>query len=81
MHQPLLGTVHCLKFTAAQIIPSTNAGILRANCPLAQTCEARPLPVSESARASDKENWGTLCALVGGAFDRPPDSFTKASKF
>ena len=72
MHGPLPGTVHCLEFTAAPIIPSTNAGIVRANCPPAQTCEAHPLPVTETARASDKEVWGALCALVGGAFDRPP---------
>jgi hypothetical protein len=37
--------------------------------------------VSDTARASDKEIWGTLCAIVGGEFDRPPDSFTRASTF
>ena len=37
--------------------------------------------VSDTARASDKEVWGTLCAIVAGDFDRPPDSFTRGSKF
>ena len=37
--------------------------------------------VSDTARASDKEIWGTLCAIVGGEIDRPPGSFTKASSF
>jgi hypothetical protein len=35
--------------------------------------------VSDAARASDKEVWGTLCAIVGGELDRPPDSFTRES--
>jgi hypothetical protein len=35
--------------------------------------------VSDTARASDKEIWRTLCAIVGGEFDRPPDSFTRDS--
>jgi hypothetical protein len=38
---------------------------------------AAPL-VSDTERASDKEIWGTLCAIVGGEFDRPPNSFTRA---
>ncbi len=37
--------------------------------------------VSDTARASDKEIWGTLCALVGSHFDCPQDSFTRASSF
>jgi hypothetical protein len=37
--------------------------------------------VSDTARASDKEIWGTLCAIVGGEIDRPPDSFTRVSTF
>ena len=37
--------------------------------------------VSDTARASDKEVWGTLCAIVGGELDRPPDSFTRDSTF
>jgi hypothetical protein len=37
--------------------------------------------VSEAARASDKEIWGTLCAIVGSEFERPPDSFTRDSTF
>jgi hypothetical protein len=37
--------------------------------------------VSDTARASDKEIWGTLCAIVGGEFDRPPDRFTRDSTF
>jgi len=37
--------------------------------------------VSDNARASDKEIWGTLCAIVGGEFDRPRDSFTRDSTF
>jgi hypothetical protein len=37
--------------------------------------------VSDTVRASDKEIWGTLCAIVGSEFDRPPDSFTRASTF
>jgi hypothetical protein len=37
--------------------------------------------VSDAARASDKEIWWTLCAIVGGELDRPPDSFTRASTF
>jgi hypothetical protein len=35
--------------------------------------------VSDTARASNKEIWGTLCAIVGGELDRPPDSFTRES--
>jgi hypothetical protein len=35
--------------------------------------------VSDTTRASDKEIWGTLCAIVGGELDRPPDSFTRAT--
>jgi hypothetical protein len=35
--------------------------------------------VSDTARASNKEIWGTLCAIVGGEFDRPLDSFTRES--
>jgi hypothetical protein len=37
--------------------------------------------VSDTARASDKEVWGTLCAIVGGELDRPLDSFTRDSTF
>jgi hypothetical protein len=37
--------------------------------------------VSDTARASDKEIWGTLCAIVAGEIDRPPDSFTRPSTF
>jgi hypothetical protein len=37
--------------------------------------------VSDTARASDKEIWGALCAIVGGEPNRPPDSFTRASGF
>jgi hypothetical protein len=39
---------------------------------------AMPL-VSDTARASDREIWGTLCAIVGAELDRPPESFTRAS--
>src|SRR5205085_8068219 len=35
--------------------------------------------VSDTARASDKEVWGTLCAIVGGELDRPPGRFTRDS--
>jgi hypothetical protein len=37
--------------------------------------------VSDTARASDKEVWGTLCAIVAADYDRPPDSFTRDSTF
>jgi hypothetical protein len=37
--------------------------------------------VSETARASNKEIWGTLCAIVGGELQRPADSFTRGSTF
>ncbi|HKB37229.1 MAG TPA: acyl carrier protein [Gemmataceae bacterium] len=37
--------------------------------------------VSDAARASDKEIWGALCAIVGCEFDRPPDSFTRDTQF
>ena len=37
--------------------------------------------VSNTSRVSDKEIWGTLCAIVGGEFDRPPDSFTRDTTF
>ncbi|TMQ31783.1 MAG: hypothetical protein E6K70_22200 [Planctomycetota bacterium] len=37
--------------------------------------------VSDTARASDKEIWRTICAIVGGEFDRPPDSFARDSTF
>jgi hypothetical protein len=37
--------------------------------------------VSDTERACDKEIWRTLCAIVGGEFDRPPDSFTRDSTF
>jgi hypothetical protein len=40
-----------------------------------------PRMVSDTERANDKEIWGALCAIVGGVFDRPPDSFTKESTF
>ncbi len=33
--------------------------------------------VSDTTRASDKEIWRTLCAIVGGESDRPPDTFTR----
>jgi hypothetical protein len=35
--------------------------------------------VSDTARASDKEIWRTLCAIVGRELDRPPDRFTRAT--
>jgi hypothetical protein len=35
--------------------------------------------VSDTARASNKEIWGTLCAIVAGELDRQPDSFTRES--
>jgi hypothetical protein len=35
--------------------------------------------VSDTARATDKEIWRTLCAIVGGELDRPADSFTRDS--
>lgn len=37
--------------------------------------------VSGTARACDREIWGTLCAIVGSELDRPPGSFTRASTF
>jgi hypothetical protein len=37
--------------------------------------------VSDTVRAGDKEIWGTLCAIVGGEFDRPPDGFSRDSTF
>jgi hypothetical protein len=40
-----------------------------------------PRLVSDTARATDKEIWRTLCAIVGGEMNRPPDSFTRDSTF
>jgi hypothetical protein len=37
--------------------------------------------VSDTARASDKEIWGTLCAIIGADFNRQPSSLTRDSTF
>jgi hypothetical protein len=37
--------------------------------------------VSDTARASDREIWGTLCTIVGSEFGREPASFTRDSNF
>ncbi|HJT78195.1 MAG TPA: hypothetical protein VJ739_13410, partial [Gemmataceae bacterium] len=37
--------------------------------------------VSNTARASDKEIWGTLCAIIGADFNRQPSSLTRDSTF
>jgi hypothetical protein len=36
--------------------------------------------VSDTVRATDKEIWNALCAIVGAEFDRPAASFTRESR-
>jgi hypothetical protein len=61
-------------------IPPTCATVRDLVYALVSGHSAAPM-VSDTARASDKEIWGTLCAIVGGELDRPPESFTRASTF
>jgi hypothetical protein len=59
-------------------IPPTCATVRDLVYALVRGPSAAPM-VSDTARANDKEIWRTLCAIVGGELDRPPDSFTRAS--
>jgi hypothetical protein len=61
-------------------IPASCATVRDMVYALVSRHSAAPM-VSDTARESDKEVWGTLCAIVGGELDRPPDSFTRTSTF
>lgn len=64
----------------AVLIPPACATVRDMVYTLVSRHPAAPM-VSDAARASDKEVWGTLCAIVGGQLDRPLDSFAKDSTF
>jgi hypothetical protein len=61
-------------------IPPTCATVRNLVYALVSRPTAAPM-VTDAVRASDKEIWGALCAIVGGQIDRPPESFTRGSRF
>jgi hypothetical protein len=76
----LLGAGYRLTARRAVHIPPSCATVRDMVYTLVSRHPAAPL-VSDTARASDKEIWGTLCAIVGDEFDQPPERFTRDSTF
>jgi hypothetical protein len=76
----LLGAGDRLTTRQAVHIPPACATVRDMVYTLVSRHPAAPM-VSATARASDKEIWGTRCALVGGELDRPPERFTRDSTF
>ncbi len=63
----------------AVYIPHTCATVRDMVYTLVSAWPAAPM-VSDTIRATDKEIWRTLCAIVGAEFNQPPDSFTRESR-
>jgi hypothetical protein len=77
---PVVGTGGLFLVTHAVHIPVTCASVQDTIYTLISQHPAPPM-VSDISRPTDKEIWGTLCAIVGDELDRVPASYTKDTKF